>query len=69
MDVVQITSDTAQITLSRAELIVLNNALNEICNGIDVFEFRARIGVTREEATLLLTRISSLTEQMTCGTE
>ena len=69
MDVVQITSDTAQITLSRAELIVLNNALNEVCNGIDVFEFGARIGVTREEATLLLTRISSLTEQMTRGTE
>lgn len=45
------------VTLSRNELVILNNALNEICNGIDAPEFETRIGATMEDARLLLREV------------
>ena len=53
------------LTLSKDELLILNNALNEVCNGIEIdeFEFSARIGAQREQAQALLRRITALYDQ------
>lgn len=53
-----------QLDLSADELLILNNALNEVCNGVDIgdFEFAARIGGGREEARALLERLSAFYE-------
>lgn len=51
---------TATIRLSRIELYTLNNALNEVCNGLDIEEFATRMGVEREEASDLLGQIHTL---------
>lgn len=48
------------VELSEAELMLLNNALNEVCNGIEVAEFHSRLGATENEAQALLKRINSL---------
>jgi hypothetical protein len=48
------------IVLSDEELTIINNALNEICNGIDVPEFATRIGADRKEAEQLLEQIGSV---------
>lgn len=57
-------SDGRPITveLTRAELVVVNNALNEVCNGVDFddTEFQTRLGVTRNEARTVLVRINRL---------
>ena len=41
-----------RLDLSREELILVSNALNEVCNGIDFTddEFHTRIGGSREKA-------------------
>jgi len=56
--------DLASVSFSRDELLVLNAALNEICNGIDVFEFETRIGAKREFVIGLLQGIGSLLDKM-----
>ena len=48
------------ILLSDEELLIVNNGLNEICNGIDVPEFATRIGVERTEAERLLEQIGGV---------
>jgi hypothetical protein len=49
------------IELNTQELIILNNALNEVCNGISLGEeFSTRMGCSREEARKLLERIGAV---------
>lgn len=44
--------------LTKGELGIVNNALNEVCNGIHLNgEFDTRLGCSREEARALLERI------------
>jgi hypothetical protein len=40
--------------LTIQEVRILSNALNEVCNGIGVEEFRLRIGADRETVDVLL---------------
>ncbi len=47
------------IEFSQDELRVINNALNEVCHGIDVPEFQTRMGLTIEEARDLLDKIGA----------
>lgn len=47
------------LTVNRNELSLLSNALNEVCNGIDVQEFSTRLGSSREEAVKLLEIVRS----------
>ena len=44
---------------TRDELILISNALNEICNGIDLAEFETRLGFTREQAERLMEKVSA----------
>ncbi len=47
------------IRLDRGELRLLSHALNEVINGIDVWEFSTRLGSHREEALIVLGQISA----------
>jgi hypothetical protein len=44
------------------ELVVINNALNEVCNGVslDDDEFKTRIGYSREMALGLLNKVGKM---------
>lgn len=48
------------LSMSVDELETISNALNEVCNALDVNEFETRMGVTLDEAQDLLTRISEV---------
>jgi hypothetical protein len=58
-------SNQAKVTveLTPDELRIVNNALNEVCNGpdaIEEWEFHARMGAERSEATRLLAEVGGL---------
>lgn len=48
------------ISVSVEELETISNALNEVCNALDLDEFQTRMGVTLDEAQALLARISAV---------
>ena len=49
------------IELAIDEISIINNALNEICNGIDLRgEFEARMGCTLQEARDVLAKTHAL---------
>ncbi|HDT3137103.1 TPA: hypothetical protein QIF81_002943 [Enterobacter asburiae] len=64
MDVISIAGKQAQLTLGENELLILNSALNEICNGISVPEFETRIGASKEEVCTLLSQIGCILDNM-----
>ncbi|AYD67038.1 MULTISPECIES: hypothetical protein [unclassified Achromobacter] len=64
MEMISSSRNLANVGLSRDEIVVLHAALNEICNGIDVFEFDTRIGVNLEFATNLLQALGSVLDGM-----
>ena len=50
------------VELTKDELVIINNALNEVCNGIRLKgEFDTRMSCTVEEARNLLAKIHLLT--------
>lgn len=63
MKIKRITED-AEVELSHAELLVLNSALNEVCNGIDMFEFETRIGAPRASVERLLAEVQAALDQI-----
>ena len=58
--------DYADLRLSVDELVLLSNALDEICSGIDYdeVEFADRIGVDRSEAEMLQRRLLGVLERL-----
>jgi len=60
MEVLRREPHAAELRLTRDELLIINNALNEICHGIDVPEFATRIGAEPAEAKRLLAEIGAL---------
>jgi hypothetical protein len=64
MEIIDATAERTQINLGREELLILNAALNEVCNGIAVFEFETRIGANRERVVTLLKEIGTLLDKM-----
>jgi len=54
-----------KVELTKDELGIINNALNEVCNGIHLEgEFDTRIGCSVDEARRLLGAVSKLLEEM-----
>lgn len=51
---------TTSPVFTREELIVINNALNEVCNGslLDDAEFQTRVGYSREAAHKVLEKVA-----------
>lgn len=54
MKLLESQGEKAKIEVSLEELLTINNALNEVCHGIDLFEFETRIGAKVEEVGSLL---------------
>ena len=49
------------VELTKDELGIINNALNEVCNGINLEgEFDTRMGCTVEEARAVLAKVHAL---------
>lgn len=46
---------------------MITNALNEVLHGIDLEEFRTRVGSEREEADQLLDQVRDLIDRLAMG--
>lgn len=64
MEVINTAAERSQVAIGRDELLIVNAALNEVCNGIAVFEFETRIGADRERVAALLKEVGSLLDKM-----
>lgn len=64
MEIINAAVEHSQVDMSREDLLIVNAALNEICNGIAVFEFETRIGSSRERVVVLLKEIGLLLDKM-----
>jgi|SRR5271155_1649929 len=61
-------SSTFSLDLSREEVALYNNVLNEILNGIDVRDLEGQFGTSREAAKRLLRRFDEA-HKTSAGTE
>jgi hypothetical protein len=50
----------ARVELTTDELIMINNALNEVTHGIDLFEFETRMGASRAEVESVLNEFNKV---------
>lgn len=64
MQIEQVEKETATIHLSKEELVIINNALNEVCNGLELKEFSTRMGETRKNVEELLFQIGKIIDAM-----
>lgn len=60
MEAIKINKENIILDLTKGELGVIINALNEVCNGIEVWEFDTRMGITIEDARILLESLGAL---------
>lgn len=58
--------DQVDLRLNVAELVLLSNALDQICHGFHLTErdFQEIVGVHRSDATMLLRRMSLVLERL-----
>jgi hypothetical protein len=49
-----------KVALTLEELRIINNALNEVCHGIEVPEFATRMGADLPEVKALLDRVHAM---------
>ena len=63
MELKKIDSGGAWVILSSDDLSAICNALNEVCNGLDVPEFSTRMGLEREEVLELLDKVNAIYEK------
>lgn len=64
MEIINTAAARSQVEIGRDELLILNAALNEVCNGIAVFEFETRIGADRARVAALLKEVGALLDKM-----
>lgn len=57
---------TLRVTLTEDELLLIANALNEVCNGVEIddFEFATRIGVDRARAREVLSAVGAALDRL-----
>lgn len=67
MKIIESGSNQASVSIKRDELLLIHAALNEICNGIEVFEFETRIGVDKTRAFDFLNEVGGLLDSLTAG--
>jgi hypothetical protein len=65
----EIKSNVAILELGREECRVIRQALNEVCNGLDVVEFSTRMGAERQDVLDLLHRFQQLGDKLRSATE
>jgi hypothetical protein len=56
-----------EVQLSYDELLIVNNALNEVCNGIEVPEFHARIGASLDDVQRVIEAVGNIIETAGSG--
>jgi len=54
MRVAKAAGDQFEISATETELSILCGCLNEVCNGIHIFEFETRLGATVEDVSSML---------------
>jgi len=54
----------ASVFLTVDELLIISNALNEVCNGLEIPEFATRLGAGQDEALRLLKSIGGLYDRV-----
>ncbi len=64
MKALAVDGPSATVELSGLDLLILHNALNEVCHGIDIPELHARIGANVKEIEALLKQVSALYDQV-----
>lgn len=64
MQITETTKHTVTVQLDREELVMVSNALNEICHGLDIEEFSTRMGADKREVLKLLHAMSSAVDRM-----
>jgi hypothetical protein len=64
MELKEIQARGATVLLTPDEVLTISNALNEVCNGLDLPEFATRMGVEREDALSLLKDVSALYDKL-----
>ncbi|WP_346229535.1 hypothetical protein [Microbispora maris] len=66
MEIIRATPDVIALILGREDVLAINNALNEICNGVhlDEWDFQTRMGVDREQARKVLHAIGAAIDVM-----
>lgn len=57
MELIDNNSNLIEIRISFEELNIFYRSLNEVCRGIDLFEFETRMGDTKEDVLRLMERI------------
>lgn len=57
-------SQQVGLRASPEELLILNNALNEVCHGLDMEEFGTRMGAELSAVESLLAQIGAVCDQM-----
>ena len=48
MKTLQINENTVQLELDEEEILIINNALNEVCHGVKINGFQSRLGREKE---------------------
>lgn len=64
MRILETTKERATVELSAEDIRLMGNALNEVCNGIDLPEFETRMGFSRAEVANALRGFRSLRDRM-----
>ncbi|TCS59842.1 hypothetical protein [Varunaivibrio sulfuroxidans] len=65
MKVINPSEEKLTVDMGLDDLLILNAALNEVCNGVGIFEFETRIGVNRDRAQLLLAQLGEAIDTAT----
>jgi hypothetical protein len=63
MKLVDVLGKRLRIEVGHEDLLIINAALNEVCNGIAVFEFETRIGANRDRVRELLKEVGLLIDK------
>jgi hypothetical protein len=64
MNTKEVNGTGAWVFFTPDELLVVSNALNEVCNGLEVPEFATRLGVDREVALILLKSLGGVYDKV-----
>lgn len=64
MKVIGADAERVQVEFGREEILMVNAALNEVCNGISLPEFETRIGATRTRVATLLKEVGLIIDRM-----
>ena len=68
MKVVKVAGSQFEISVTETELSILYGCLNEVCNGIHIFEFETRPGATMEDVSSMLDTLLAALRTATDGT-